>query len=447
MRVRTEKTPRTKDALRHLKRIITDERGYIDPGTGSMLFTILIGLITAGVYALRNAFVKIRFFLTGGRTAKTDTAGAPIIMFSDDKRYWNVFEPICEELDKRGVRASYMTASPDDPALNRSFEHVSCVFIGKGNAAFAKLNMAKADIVLSSTPGLDVYQWKHSRDVKWYAHIPHALTDMTMYRMFGIDYYDAMLLNGQYQINQVRKLEGARGLPAKELVLVGSVTMDLLDAKLANAQRHSAEGNPTVLLAPSWGKSSIFSVYGDRIIKALLSTGYHIIVRPHPQSFIAEKDILDDLVARFPASEQIEWNRDVDNFEVLNRSDIMVSDFSGVILDFALGFDRPVIYTEPNVDLAPYDACWLDETPWVLTTLPRVGMKLDDNNLDGIKALIDQCLADPRFQEGRDEVRREGWCHRGECATRTADYLVAKCLELQEPERGETEADSWDAGV
>ena len=80
--------------------------------------------------------------------------------------------------------------------------------------------------MLSTTPSLDVYQWKRSRDVSWYVHIPHAPNDITLYRMFGIDYYDAILLSGEYQVEQVRKLEKLRGLPEKELKLVGIPYMD-----------------------------------------------------------------------------------------------------------------------------------------------------------------------------------------------------------------------------
>ena len=28
-------------------------------------------------------------------------------------------------------------------------------------------------------------------------HIPHAANDITLYRMFGIDYYDAIMLSGE----------------------------------------------------------------------------------------------------------------------------------------------------------------------------------------------------------------------------------------------------------
>ena len=34
---------------------------YIDPGTGSMLFTVLIGVITAAVYFFREGVIKLRF--------------------------------------------------------------------------------------------------------------------------------------------------------------------------------------------------------------------------------------------------------------------------------------------------------------------------------------------------------------------------------------------------
>lgn len=40
---------------------------YIDPGTGSMLFAILIGIIGALNYLLKSWLVKIRFFINGGK--------------------------------------------------------------------------------------------------------------------------------------------------------------------------------------------------------------------------------------------------------------------------------------------------------------------------------------------------------------------------------------------
>ena len=83
-------------------------RLYIDPGTGSMLFAILIGIIGALNYLLKSWIVKLRFILSGGKKVEGDTEKLPFIIFSDDKRYWNVFEPVCRELN-RAVWASART--------------------------------------------------------------------------------------------------------------------------------------------------------------------------------------------------------------------------------------------------------------------------------------------------------------------------------------------------
>ena len=76
-------------------------RLYIDPGTGSMLFTILIGIIGASIYSIRMLLIKLRFKISGGKI-ETNVRKIPFVIFSDDKRYWTVFEPICRELDRRG---------------------------------------------------------------------------------------------------------------------------------------------------------------------------------------------------------------------------------------------------------------------------------------------------------------------------------------------------------
>ena len=159
---------------------------YIDPGTGSMLFTVLLGLIGAAVYSLRMLWIKLRFTLSGGKSDVGEKK-LPLVIFSDDKRYWTIFAPICRELSKREMDVVYMTASEDDPALGVSMPHFQAEFIGAGNKAFSKLNFLKATIVFSTTPGLDVYQWKRSKDVDYYIQIFHTAGEVTRYRMFGID--------------------------------------------------------------------------------------------------------------------------------------------------------------------------------------------------------------------------------------------------------------------
>lgn len=407
---------------------------YIDPGTGSMLFTILLGVIGAGIYSLRMLFIKLKFMISGGKV-EVDQNKIPFVIYSDDKRYWNVFEPVCREMNKRGKDIVYLTSSQDDPVFQCGYEHVEAKYIGEDNKAFAHLNFLNAYILLATTPGLEVYQWKRSKGVDCYIHMFHAPNDVTLYRMFGIDYYDSILVSGAYQEKDIRSLEQMRNLPAKDIHTIGIPYMDVMADRLK--QVGPVEKNEkTVLLAPSWGPSAIFSVYGGKIIEKLLETGYHVVVRPHPQSFKSEKELLDKLMAEFPESEQLEWNRDNDNFEVLRRSDILISDFSGVIFDFALIYDKPVIYTDPQFDLGPYDAWWLENPLWTLSALPRLGKELTEENMNNISELIDACLNDPSYEKSRQDVKAETWEYMGQGAERTVDYLLKKYEEVRNKEKG-----------
>ena len=410
---------------------------YIDPGTGSMLFTLFIGLLTTGYFFLKRFWIKLKFLFSAGGAKAEDSGKLPFVIFADHKRYWNVFKPICDEFERRGRELSYWTASPDDPALDVPYQHVRCEFIGEGNKAFARLNMMNASVVLATTPGLDVLQWKRSKDVDWYVHTLHAVGSAAGYRMFGLDYYDAVLLSGDFQVKEIRTLEQLRGLPPKDLQIVGCTYLDVMADRLKGLEAPHNE-RPCVLLAPSWGASSILSVYGSKIIDALLATGYEIVIRPHPQSMTAEKELLDSLMAAYPNSNDLSWNFDNDNFAILNRADIMISDFSGVVFDYALVFDKPVIFTQSTFDDSVYDAAWLEEPLWKFSVYPTLGVELSEAQFPQMREVIDQVIADEGLAEGRERAREQAWAYRGESVERTVDYLIAKYDELtQNPTEGE----------
>ena len=403
---------------------------YIDPGTGSMLFTILIGLVGTAMFLAKKLWLKLKFRLSGGK-ATISEENVPYVVFSDSKNYWSTFKPICDEFERRGIDVVYWTASPDDPALNENYDHVKCEFIGEGNKAFARLNLMRADICLSTTPGLDVYQWKRSRNVKYYVHIMHSAATTLLYRMFGMDYYDALLLTGDFQMKEVRELEEVRKDPPKEIEVVGCVYLDGLKGKLDESGRIQKEiDKKTILLAPSWGDAAILKLYGKRLIDALIKTGYRIIIRPHPQSIKSEKDMIEMLMKEYPENEDLEWNSDTDNFDVLRRADIMITDFSAVILDFALVFDKPVIYAEYDLDKSVYDAAWIDHPLWQEEMFPKLGTALKEEQFDDLKNIIDSMISSEAFASGREKAREEAWMNIGHSAELTVDYLIRKSEQL-----------------
>ena len=419
-------------------------RLYIDPGTGSMLFTVFIGIISAAVYVARAVIIKIKNSVGAGKKIQADKNKIPIVIFSDHKRYFTTFKPICDELDKKGIRTVYMTMSSDDPALETHYENITAEFIGSGNDAFARMNLLNARIVLSTTPSIDVFQWKRSKDVDWYVHVLHSAGDVTMYRLFGIDYYDAILTSGKFQEDEVRALEKMRNLPAKELYRAGIPYMDEMLKRAKTYERKQGDV-PTVLLAPTWGEYGLLNRYGEELIRSLTGTGYNIVIRPHPQSFTADKDIIDGLMSKFPESDKLHWNRDNDNFEALADSDIMISDFSAVNFDYAFVFDKPLIYSNTGFTKNLYDAWRFEEDPWNVATPRRIGIELTKENIPNLKQIIDDSIGNTSLDEARNEAKNETWCNIGSSAKVIADYLADKYDELSRkdiPEEAEKKTEA-----
>ena len=396
---------------------------YIDPGTGSMLFSLFIGIATAAVFGLRALFVKIKFLLSGGKTDKLiNDKVIPYVIFSESKKYWIVFHSICDEFEKRKIPVVYYACSKDDPVFTQNYVYIKPEFIGEGNKAFAKLNFLKADTLLATTPGLDVYQWKRSKNVKRYIHVPHSVDDLSSYRMFGLDHYDVVLANGSNQPECLHKLEAMRNQKPKDIPIVGCPYMDELNKKLeAAGQKKIVNEKTVVLVAPSWGPNSILTKFGEKFLTAITKTDFEIIVRPHPQSLKSEKELLDSLMEKFP---NVEWNFDNDNFEVLNKADILISDFSGVIFDFTFVFNKPIIYADTKFDPIQYDADWFDEPMWSLRVLQYLGQRLDENEFDNMSQIIKNVLNSNEIKENRTKVINEAWQFKGESAKRIVDYII-----------------------
>ena len=402
---------------------------YIDPGTGSMLFTILLGLLTSMYYVFRKALMNVKFRVNSGKAIRNDTK-IPIVIFTDSKRYWDMFKPICDEFEKRKCNVEYWTCSKDDPAFEMKYTYIKCEFLGDINRASARLNIMDARICLTTTPGIDVYQWKRSKNTDWYVHVIHGIGDATCYRMFGLEGFDAVLLAGEHQKGELESLAKIRHRLPKEMIIVGESHLDYLKEKLENSPK-VVNDHRTVLLAPSWGKSSILVKYGERMIDCLKNTGYNIIVRPHPQSMISDKKDIEELIRKYPDDDKFSWDFSNDNFDSLNKADIMISDFSSVIWDYTLIFDKPILYADVSFDPAPYDLAWLDVERWDIKILPDVGIRLNEQSFADIKSLIDKAIDSVELKKGRESIRSREWGCPGESALRIVDYIIKKDEEIR----------------
>jgi hypothetical protein len=400
---------------------------YIDPGTGSALFSILIGAAATAYFLGRALFIKLKVVFSGGRILKASAVENPYVIYNEGIQYSNVFKPVLDEFEARSINILYLSSDKNDTLLNEPYNFIKKEYIGEGNKAFLRLNVLKANIVLMTTPGLDVYQLKRSKNVKHYAHVLHAASDAVMYRLFGIDYFDSILLTGDYQAKDIRTLETMRGLPEKQLVTVGCTYLDVFAEKIKQIPRE--ENHPfTVLVSPSWGPSSILSRFGEKLICPLVKTGFRIIIRPHPQSKKSEAQILEKLEAKYKTSSNLHWDYERENIYSLAKSDIMISDFSGIIFDYTFLFDKPVLYVMHGFDLRPYDADDLGENTvdnlWQFRVLKEIGIQLKEEDFASIGEIIKNASDNDELRQTRLKAKNTAWQYQGEAGKRIFDFMT-----------------------
>lgn len=397
---------------------------YIDPGTGSMLFSVMIGAAATLFFLAKALIIKLKVIFSGRKDGiQVDSSYKKYLIYSEGKQYWNTFKPVVEEFEDRGIELSFYTSAKDDPVFETQWKFIKPEFIGEGNSAFAKLNLVSAGFVLMTTPGLQVYQLKRSKNVKHYSHVLHMPNDATTYRLFGLDYFDSVLLSGDYQATDLRTLEEMRGTKKKDLVTVGCPYLDVYKKNIEEIPEE--ENHPfTVLVSPSWGDVGILKKYGEKLLDPLSKTGWRIIVRPHPQSKKSEADMLARLEERYKNNANIIWDYERQNIFSLKKADVMISDFSGIVFDYTFLCDKPVMYVNAGMDLRPYDAYDLNKKLWQYEVLEKFGTELKEEQFENIKDVIQSMSDSMELAEQRKIAKETAWMHQGNAGKNIADYMI-----------------------
>ncbi len=108
--------------------------------------------------------------------------------------------------------------------------------------------------------------------------------------------------------------------------------------KIKNSQSKS------IVIAPTWGKNNITNIIGSELISMLLNNSYKVFFRPHPKSLIDDRKTIVSINKKFSENNNYFFDDNVDSEDSLYKSDIMLTDWSGVALDFSFGLEKPVVF-------------------------------------------------------------------------------------------------------
>ena len=398
---------------------------YLDPGTGSMLLSVLIGLLSSAYFLLRKLPFLFRTVLFKATGKARLLEHKHLVIYGETANYWGTFRPLLEEFGRREIAVEYLTSSENDSCFTAKLpECVTCRYIGSGNKAYTTLNFLEADAMILTTPGVDVLQIRRSKGVKKYIHVLHSIGDIHYYKLFSFDYYDAVICNGNYQIASLRALEKIRGTKPKELPIAGCPYLDgLVTRRKAMSQDISASN--CILIAPTWGRLSMLTRYGAAVPKVLAEAGFDVILRPHPQSYISDTKLMEQLEKDLAGYKNIIWDKNPDGFASLSRASVMISDFSSVIFDFAFVFLRPVLTLyDDQQDPGSFEAFDIPHLRWNSEILSELGIPLTSPDLELLPDLVKKLAVGKDWSERIRKVRDANIANFGHAAKPIVDTIL-----------------------
>ncbi len=199
-------------------------------------------------------------------------------------------------------------------------------------------------------PDLHQYQVKRSKHKVHYVYVQHSLVSLHMvYRKGAFDHYDTIFCSGPHHVREIRAMETEFNLRPKKLVEHG---YGRLDAILRQLRNHAREEKPVtthkhILVAPSWGpQGMVESGIGATIINYLLQHQYRVTFRPHPQTLKLARVKVSAVLTQHKENPLFAHELNVVGQDTLHDSDLMISDWSGVALEYMLILDKPVLYVD-----------------------------------------------------------------------------------------------------
>lgn len=325
-----------------------------------------------------------------------------IVFYAESRHYYVYFEKLLNDLIKSpSVNILYITSDPGDPLLNQSPANMKVVYV-KWLLGYL-FNRLKANVMVLTMPDLDNFLFKRSKDVGTYVYIFHALVSVhQQYRKKAFFHYDAVFCTGSYQHRELEMTELLYHQNKKDKIDYG---YPLLDQLAAIKNTTSAK---TILVAPSWFDGCIFDTCLTEVLKELGKLDYNIVLRSHPEYEKRSRRNFSKINKLVKGSDRISFDQNKNVIDTLSKTDILVTDRSGIAFEFAFGRKRPVLFIDTVLKQVNPDWKELNIEPIENSLRSELGIAVNLQELNKIPQAINELeVLAPGFESKMEELCKQ----------------------------------------
>jgi hypothetical protein len=366
------------------------------------------------------------------RFRKLPASDRNLVFYSETHQDWHHLQPLIDVLvGPLGRTVCHVTSEPTvalpppTPGLHtfRVRSPVLCTWL---------FQTLQADVMVLTMLDLQNFQLKRSLHGVHYCYVFHSMGSTHMVdHANSYDHYETLLCAGPHHVAEIRRREALARLPAKHLFPYGYPRPEPLVATAAARTERPPADAPRVLLAPTWGPQSTLHVCGEPLIAALLGAGIHVVLRPHYQTARLAPRLVEGLVARFGADPNFRHVDRMEESDSLLDSDLLISDWSAMAIEYALGLGKPVLFVDvpPRVRNPRYAELGLE--PMEMRIRRELGAILPLDRLGEAPRYVAELLRDAEAFRKRSVALREEWSFNFGHSVEAGAREIARLAEQQ----------------
>tara|TARA_B100000795_G_scaffold110255_1_gene81395 strand:- start:1127 stop:2254 length:1128 start_codon:yes stop_codon:yes gene_type:complete len=268
------------------------------------------------------------------------------IFYSESKSYQKYSYLLIKTLSSIYPKEVYYVTSDIDDKINDP--KIINIYIGDGFLRQFFFTTIKAENIFLTLTDLGNHFLKKTKYIKNYIYYFHSPVSTTkVYTKGAFDNYDTILCNGEYQVQEIKQRENLNKLTKKKLIQSGYFYFDHLRNNI-----NLNEKTDKILIAPSWNyneKYFINEFFAD-IIDFLLKKNFKVIFRPHPEHLKRSKVVLDKIKKNL-INKNFSLDTYSENIGSMQNAKCLITDNSGIALEYTLILKRPVLYLDDKEKL------------------------------------------------------------------------------------------------
>mgnify|MGYP001228589585 FL=1 len=299
-------------------------------------------------------------------------------------------------------------------------------YIGEGASRTKFFLTLRAKILVMDMPDLDTYHIKRSKAYPvHYIYLFHSMFSIHSYlRKGALDNYDTIFCVGPHHVNEIKATEKLYELKPKKIVNYGFGRLDTLLQEKEEFEKSDSNMKDLVLITPSYGNENLLEKCGIELIDTLLKSNFRVLLRPHFRILRDSKKLIDSIKDKFGKNPNFIFEDGVIPSEYFHNSVCMISDWSGISMEYAFTCERLVIFIDVPKKILNPDANDLSLEPIEISLRNKIGHIVSPENIENIPTIIKNFENDvPNFSQQIKEIRTSIVFNVGNSAPIGAKYI------------------------